>query len=93
LKHAAEQIDFQASILSRFDTIFIVRDVRKEDVDKQIALHVVDLHMNRFDEDKETDISLEDLRKYLTYAKLKVFPRLSEQAGHMLQDMYVTDRA
>jgi len=92
LKHAAEQIDFQSSILSRFDTIFIVRDVRKEDVDKAIASHVVNLHMNKFDEAKEAEISLEDIRKYLTYAKMKVFPRLSEQAGHMLQDMYVQDR-
>jgi DNA replication licensing factor MCM5 len=24
------------------------------------------------------------LKKYLTYAKMKVFPRLSEEAGHML---------
>lgn len=64
--------------MSRFDAIFIVRDVRKEDVDKAIATHVVNLHMHRFDENKESDISLEDLRKYLTYAKLKVFPRLSE---------------
>ena len=33
------------------------------------------------------------LKKYLTYAKMKVFPRLSDEAGHMLQSMYVTDRA
>ena len=92
LKHAAEQIDFQSSILSRFDTIFIVRDVRREDVDKAIATHVVNLHMNKFDESKEAEVSLDDLHKYLTYAKMKVFPRLSEQAGHMLQDMYVADR-
>lgn len=92
LKHAAEQIDFQSSILSRFDTIFIVRDVRREDVDKAIATHVVNLHMNKFNEAAEAEVSLDDLRKYLTYAKMKVFPRLSEQAGHMLQDMYVTDR-
>ena len=78
--------------MSRFDTIFIVRDVRREDVDKAIANHVVNLHMNKFDESKEAEVSLEDLRKYLTYAKMKVFPRLSEQAGHMLQDMYVADR-
>ena len=27
-KNAAEQVDFQSTILSRFDMIFIVRDVR-----------------------------------------------------------------
>ena len=61
-------------------------------MDKAIASHVINLHMMRFDEAAEAEISLEDLRKYLTYAKMKVFPRLSEEAGLMLQDMYVTDR-
>ena len=32
------------------------------------------------------------MKKYLTYAKMKVFPRVSEEAGQLLQDMYVTDR-
>ena len=45
LKHAAEQIDFQSSILSRFDSIFIIRDIREENADKNIANHVVNLHM------------------------------------------------
>lgn len=38
------------------------------------------------------DFSLDDIRKYITYAKMKYFPRLSEEAGHMLQDLYVNDR-
>ena len=94
LKHAAEQIDFQSSILSRFDCIFIVRDIREEGADKAIASHVVNLHTygRNNNEESASDISLEDLRKYITYAKMKVFPRLSEEAGHMLQDMYVSDR-
>lgn len=92
LKHAAEQIDFQSSILSRFDAIFIVRDQRVEEVDKAIASHVVNLHMQKFNPQAEAEISIEDLKKYLTYAKMKVFPRLSEEAGGMLQSMYVTDR-
>ena len=46
LKHAAEQIDFQSAILSRFDSIFIVKDVREEGIDKSIASHVLGLHMN-----------------------------------------------
>ena len=92
LKHAAEQIDFQSSILSRFDAIFIVRDVRDEAVDKAIATHVVNLHMLRQDASNSPEVEIEFLKKYLTYAKMKIFPRLSEEAGHMLQDMYVTDR-
>ena len=37
-------------------------------------------------------MSIDDLRKYITYARMKIFPRLSEEAGHMLQDLYVSDR-
>lgn len=92
LKHAAEQIDFQSSILSRFDAIFIVRDQRVEEVDKAIANHVVNLHMHKHNPAAEAEISIDDLKKYLTYAKMKIFPRLSEEAGGMLQSLYVTDR-
>jgi DNA replication licensing factor MCM5 len=92
LKHAAEQIDFQSSILSRFDAIFIVRDMREEAIDKAIASHVVNLHMNKQDASNTPDVDMDDLRKYLCYAKTKVSPRVSEEAAHMLQDMYVSDR-
>jgi len=95
LKHAAEQIEFQSSILSRFDCIFIVRDIREENADKQIASHIVNLHTfgrSQFSDDSNADVSLEDLRKYITYAKMKVFPRITEEAGHLLQDLYVSDR-
>jgi DNA replication licensing factor MCM5 len=49
LKHAAEQIDFQSSILSRFDTIFVVKDIREDKADKAIASHVIGLHMSAGD--------------------------------------------
>lgn len=84
LKHAAEQIDFQSSILSRFDAIFIVRDVREEATDRAIASHVVNLHMQKIDASNTPDVDMDFLRKYLCYAKMKVYPRLSEEAGHML---------
>ena len=42
-RSAAENIDFLPTILSRFDLIFIVRDVRDETRDKAIARHVVNV--------------------------------------------------
>ena len=85
LKHAAEQIDFQSTILSRFDCIFIVRDIREEGADKAIASHVVNLHtFRKIREDQQGDISIDDIKKYLTYAKMNYFPRLTEEAAHVL---------
>ena len=48
--------------------------------------------MNRIDASNTPDVDVDFLRKYLCYAKMKIYPRLSEEAGHMLQDMYVSDR-
>jgi DNA replicative helicase MCM subunit Mcm2 (Cdc46/Mcm family) len=48
--------------------------------------------MLRLDASNTPEVEVEFFKKYLTYAKTKIFPRLSEEAGHMLQDMYVTDR-
>lgn len=41
---SAENIEFQSTILSRFDLIFIIRDVRDDKRDKTIAEHVLRLH-------------------------------------------------
>jgi DNA replication licensing factor MCM5 len=62
-----------------------VKDIREESADKAIASHVVNLHTYaRVREDAQGEINMEDLKKYLTYAKMKYFPRLSEEAGHVL---------
>jgi len=61
-------------------------------VDKAIASHVVGLHMGKISSESKAEIDIADLKKYLTYAKTKIFPRVSEEAGSELQNMYVTDR-
>lgn len=45
LKSASENIDMMSTILSRFDMIFIVRDVRDETRDIAIAKHVMGVHI------------------------------------------------
>lgn len=45
MKSAAENIDFLPTILSRFDMIFIVRDVRDETKDREIAKHILSIHV------------------------------------------------
>ena len=92
LKMASEQIEFQSTILSRFDCIFIVRDLRNPQVDEKIAEHVVNMHMSGEAMEVEGEISLEDLKKYIIYAKSKISPRLSEESSKILENMYVNDR-
>ena len=44
-KSASENIDLMTTILSRFDMIFLVRDIREEERDKMICHHVMGVHI------------------------------------------------
>ncbi len=93
MKSAGEQIDFQSTILSRFDCIFLVRDIRGDVIDRQIADHVIGLHMGTVGaEEVQGEIPLEMLKKYITYARTKCYPRLTEESGATLENLYVEDR-
>ncbi len=93
LKQASEQVEFQSTILSRFDCIFLVRDVRGEEMDREIAEHVIGLHMGTVGLDEaQNEIALDFLKKFITYARAKCFPRLTEESGLALENFYVEDR-
>jgi DNA replication licensing factor MCM5 len=44
-KSASENIDLMTTILSRFDMIFLVRDIREEERDLMICKHVMGVHI------------------------------------------------
>lgn len=71
LKSPGENIDFQTTILSRFDMIFIVKDEHERGKDERIAKHVMNIHMgNRMVEDQvPTEISVEKMKRYISYCK------------------------
>jgi DNA replication licensing factor MCM5 len=45
LKSTQDQIDFQTTILSRFDCIFLVKDVRDKEKDTNLANYIIDLQI------------------------------------------------
>lgn len=71
LKSPGENIDFQTTILSRFDMIFIVRDDHDRNRDERIAKHVMSIHMgNRgVEEQAEAEISVEKMKRYISFCK------------------------
>jgi len=71
LKSPGENIDFQTTILSRFDMIFIVRDDHDRNRDERIAKHVMGIHMgNRgVEEQSEAEISVEKMKRYVRFCK------------------------
>lgn len=90
---AEENIDFMPTILSRFDTIFIVKDEHDEARDMTLARHVMKVHMNAAaDNAVEGELSLPFLKKYLGYCRARCGPRLTEEAAEKLKNRYVLMR-
>ncbi|KAF9459421.1 MCM2/3/5 family-domain-containing protein [Collybia nuda] len=93
-----ENIDFQTTILSRFDMIFIVKDEHNEQRDKMIARHVMNIHMNRPNQSTDEnengvgELGLEKMKRYIAYCKHTCAPRLSPDAQEMLSSHFVSLR-
>merc|ERR1712142_1325692 len=90
---AEENIDFMPTILSRFDTIFIVKDEHDEHRDVTLAKHVMQVHMNAAaDSAAEGELSLAFLKKYIAYCRSRCGPRLEQGAAEKLKNEYVLMR-
>ncbi|KEH32167.1 putative DNA helicase [Medicago truncatula] len=96
LKTAQDNIDLQTTILSRFDLIFIVKDIRMYEQDKIIASHIIKVHSSASATrgENRTPVSKEEnwLKRYLQYCRTECHPRLSEAAATRLQNNYVNIR-
>ena len=77
MKSPGENIDFQTTILSRFDMIFIVKDDHERGKDERIAKHVMHIHMgNRgVEEQVESEIPVDKMKRYVSYCKSYVVHR------------------
>ncbi|CAH0491005.1 unnamed protein product [Peronospora farinosa] len=100
MRSASENIDLMSTILSRFDMIFIVRDIQDDARDRQMAAHVVRMHTNALvsaagdtstGENATSGGEFEPwlLKKFITYCRTRCAPRLSVGAAQALQDFYV----
>lgn len=96
MKSPGENIDFQSTILSRFDMIFIVKDEHNEARDISIAEHVMNIHTGNSQANenhlKEGEIPIETMKRYIQYCKLKCAPRLTPEASERLASHFVSIR-
>jgi len=99
LKSMNDNLTMPTTILSRFDLIFIVLDVKDRNKDLSIARHVIGVHIDastscgddsisRSNEDS-ADIDLLTMKKYIQYCRHKCAPVLSANAAEMLRNHYV----
>jgi len=82
----AQQIDLPPALINRFDLIFTLRDLPDRMKDLKIAQHILgDVPETTF----EPEIPLALFRKYIAYAKQKIFPKMTEGAMEEIKDFYV----
>jgi DNA replication licensing factor MCM6 len=84
-------LNLSAPIMSRFDLFFVVRDEPNEQVDRNLATHIVNVHMNR-DEAVEPEINTELLQRYIRLART-FKPVFTEEAKLVLVEKYKDLRA
>jgi len=87
----AENISLPVTILSRFDLIFILRDVPEKESDTKMTEHILDLHRTGV-APVEPPIAPDLFRKYISYAK-NIKPVLTKEALERLKDFYLAMRS
>jgi len=86
----AENINLPPTILSRFDLIFVMKDVPNRDADKQKAEYILGLHAGDIRAEPPIPASL--MKKFILYAREHVFPKLTDKAIKKIQDFYLQMR-
>jgi replicative DNA helicase Mcm len=87
----AENISLPVTILSRFDVIFVLRDIPSKELDSKMSEHILEIH-RKSSSPAEPPISFDLLRKYVSFAK-GIRPVLTTDALQRLKDFYLAMRS
>jgi len=90
-RNISENINLPVTILSRFDLIFVMRDVPEAELDSRMSEHILALHKMKTTPE-EAPLPPELLRKYISYAK-GIEPALSDDAIKELREFYLRMRS
>ncbi|HUT07095.1 MAG TPA: minichromosome maintenance protein MCM [Nitrosopumilaceae archaeon] len=89
-KNITENVNLPIPLLTRFDLIFVVRDIPAREKDEKIARHIIDLHTPQ-GTDQRSVIDVDLLTKYLSFAK-KSAPNLTKEAEEKILEYYLSMR-
>jgi replicative DNA helicase Mcm len=87
----SENISLPVTILSRFDLIFVLRDVPNKESDSKMSAHILEIH-RKGSSPVEAPVPVDLLRKYISYAK-GTKPVLGQDAVKRLNDFYLAMRS
>jgi replicative DNA helicase Mcm len=85
----ANQIDLPPTLINRFDLIFPIKDVPDQKKDEKLAAFMLELHQNNIE---TPPVSTELLRKFVAYARQKIFPKLTDGAIEELKEYFIKMR-
>ncbi|MCD6324550.1 MAG: hypothetical protein J7L55_05545 [Desulfurococcales archaeon] len=83
----AGNINLPVTILSRFDLIFILKDIAELKKDESLVRYVLRTHEKKGEITPEIPPDL--LRKYIAYARKNVKPTLSQEAEDIIREYYI----
>ncbi len=86
----ANQINLPPTLINRFDLIFPVKDLPNREKDETTASFILNFH--RDPSKAVAEISTELMRKYFSYVRLKINPKISEAAIEEIKEYYVSMR-
>ncbi len=89
-KNITENVNLPIPLLTRFDLIFVVRDIPGREKDEMIARHIIELHTPQ-GADRRSVIDVDLLTKYLAYSK-RGTPDLTKEAEETILDYYLKMR-
>lgn len=84
-----DNIDLDPALLSRFDIIYIMRDVIEETRDRTLARYSLQTASSNPPEGLKPPMSKDLLRKYILFAKKYVQPELNDEARKEIEDYYI----
>lgn len=84
-------INMSAPIMSRFDLFFVILDECNEAIDRHLATHIVNIHMNR-DAAVTPEFTTEQLQRYIRFART-FKPEFTPEAKVLLVEKYKELRA
>ncbi|MGZ5508930.1 MAG: minichromosome maintenance protein MCM [Nitrososphaeraceae archaeon] len=89
-KNITENVNLPIPLLTRFDIIYVIRDIPEKEKDHRIASHILELHRES-ESTRQYLIDIDLFSKYLAYSKT-MEPKLTVEAIDKIRDYYMKMR-
>lgn len=89
-KNITENVNLPIPLLTRFDIIYVIRDIPEKEKDHRVASHILELHRES-ESTSQYLIDIDLFSKYLAYSKT-MEPKLTVEAIDKIRDYYMKMR-